>query len=88
MDFKQKLLKNPKDLQKLDIDFQVEIANKELPLKEILDLKEGSAFVFDEDVASPLSMIIKGQKVAEGILVKTKNGYGMKITKTALDLEN
>lgn len=86
MDFKQKVLNDPQELQKLDIDFQVEIAQKEILLHDLLALKEGGVFVFDESVDIPLSIKIHGEKIAEGVLIKSENGYGVKITKTLMEL--
>ncbi len=87
MDFKQKLLNNPEQLKKIDVDFRVELASKEIAMQDVLSLQEGSVFVFDEDLDQPLSIVIRGAKIAEGILVQCEGGYGIKITKTLLELD-
>ena len=87
MDFQQKILNQPQDLEKLDIDFQIEIAQKNIPFSEVLALKEGGVFVFDDSIDTPLAVMIHEEKIAEGVLIKTQNGYGIKITKTLIELE-
>ncbi len=81
MKLKDKFLSQPEKLQDLEIELKVEIASKQIPLKDVLDLKEGGVFIFDENLDEPLRIIIQDKKIAEATLVKINEGYGVKITK-------
>ncbi len=81
MNLKNKFLNHPEKLQDLEIELKVEIASKQIPLKDILNLKEGGVFIFDENLSEPLSIIIQDKKIAEATLVQINDGYGVKITK-------
>lgn len=87
MKWEEWLLKNPAKLEKLPINLTVEIANKEISIQEMLELVENSGFVFDETLDSPLNLTVEGYKVAEGIIVKIKDRYGIKVTKILKELE-
>ena len=81
MKLKDRFLSKPEKLQDLEIEIKVEIASKQIPLKDVLNLKEGGVFIFDEDLSEPLSIIIQDKKIAEASLVQIDDGYGVKITK-------
>ena len=68
MKLKDKFLSQPEKLQDLEIELKVEIASKQIPLKDVLNLKEGGVFIFDENLDEPLSIIIQDKKIAEAIL--------------------
>ena len=70
MKLKDKFLSQPEKLQDLEIELKVEIASKQIPLKDVLNLKEGGVFIFDENLDEPLSIIIQDKKIAEATLVK------------------
>ena len=77
MKLKDKFLSQPEKLQDLEIELKVEIASKQIPLKDVLNLKEGGVFIFDENLDEPLSIIIQDKKIAEATLVKINEGYGV-----------
>ena len=81
MKLKDKFLSQPEKLQDLEIELKVEIASKQIPLKDVLNLKEGGVFIFDENLDEPLSIIIQDKKryrmqKLPFVLVKINEGYG------------
>ena len=78
MKLKDKFLSQPEKLQDLEIELKVEIASKQIPLKDVLNLKEGGVFIFDENLDEPLSIIIQDKK-KKLPLVKIKKVIILKI---------
>ena len=87
MSFQDKLLENPDRLKDFKVHLTVELASKEILIQDLLDLEEDKVIVFDEDLDKPLFLKIKNKRVAEGLLVKAQDGYGIKITKILDTLE-
>ncbi len=70
----------------LDLVLDVELAvtlrfgQRQLPLREVLDLTSGSVVELDRQVDEPVELILDGKVVARGEAVIIDGNYGMRIT--------
>jgi flagellar motor switch protein FliN len=69
-----------RSLLKIQLPVSVTLANKRVPLKEVLELVTGSIIQFDKQCDEPLTLDVRGHAVAEGEAVKVGDRFGIRLT--------
>jgi len=66
----------------LDVELNVTLrfGQRQLPLREVLDLASGSVVELDRQVDEPVELVLDGRVVARGEAVIIDGNYGMRIT--------
>jgi flagellar motor switch protein FliN/FliY len=66
----------------LDVELNVTLrfGQRQLPLREVLDLTSGSVVELDRQVDEPVELVLDGRVVARGEAVIIDGNYGMRIT--------
>ena len=66
----------------LDVELNVTLrfGQRQLPLREVLDLSSGSVVELDRQVDEPVELVLDGRVVARGEAVIIDGNYGMRIT--------
>ena len=66
----------------MDVELNVTLrfGQRQLPLREVLDLTSGSVVELDRQVDEPVELILDGRVVARGEAVIIDGNYGMRIT--------
>ncbi len=74
----------PKDnlnlLMDIDLNARVRIGSKQMLLKDIVKLSEGTIIDLDKSVDEPMEILVNGKTVAKGIVVVVGGNFGIKIT--------
>ncbi len=71
------------DIQRvLDIPVQlsVELGRKKVPIKQILQLGQGSIVELDTLASEPMDVLVNGYLVAQGEVVVVNNKFGIRLT--------
>jgi len=72
--------------ESLDMLMEVELAaalrfgERQMPLKEILDLSAGSVVVLDQQVQDPVVLLLDGKPVARGEVLIVNGNFGLRVT--------
>ena len=66
-------------LAHVPVDVTVRLAQKQVPLAEVLALRRGDVLVFDQSVGEPVELIAAGRIVAHGELVLVEEQMGLRI---------
>ena len=64
----------------VELTVTVEIGRKKRPLKEILELRQGSIIELDKQAGEPVDVVVNGQLVARGDVVVIDDNFGVRIT--------
>jgi flagellar motor switch protein FliN/FliY len=67
-------------LQDVEIPVSVEIGRTRLPVREILELKQGSVVTLDKEAEEPMDIRINGRLIGRGEIVVVKDSFGVRIT--------
>ena len=67
-------------LYDLDLPISVELARKEMLIRDILSLGEGSIVEFDKLAGEPVDLLVNNKKIAEGEVVVIEDRFGVRIT--------
>lgn len=62
------------------LDVSVEIGRTRLPVKNILDIRQGSIVELDRQAGDPVDVIVNGQLIARGDVVVIDDNLGVRIT--------
>lgn len=71
------------DIQRvLDIPVQlsVELGRKKVPIKQVLQLAQGSIVELDAMAGDPMDVLVNGYLVAQGEVVVVNNKFGIRLT--------
>ena len=74
---------DPKELQRIlhiEVPVIVRLAEKRMPLREVLDLSIGSIIEFDKGAEDLLDLMVNNQPVGRGEAVKIGEKFGLKLT--------
>jgi flagellar motor switch protein FliN len=66
-------------LAHVPVDVTVRLAQKQVPLAEVLALRRGDVLVFEQGVGEPVELIAAGRTVARGELVLVEEQMGLRI---------
>lgn len=73
----------PQDIHRvLDIPVQlsVELGRKKVPIKQVLQLGQGSIVELDSLAGEPMDVLVNGYLVAQGEVVVVNNRFGIRLT--------
>ncbi|MGB9755244.1 MAG: FliM/FliN family flagellar motor switch protein [Desulfurella sp.] len=77
-------IETPKDnlnlLMDIDLNARVRIGSKQMLLKDIVKLAEGTIIDLDKSVDEPMEILVNGKTIAKGIVVVVGGNFGIKIT--------
>ena len=62
------------------LDVTVEIGRANLPVKSILDIRQGSLIELDRQAGDPADIMVNGQLIARGDVVVIDDNFGVRIT--------
>lgn len=62
------------------LDITVEIGRTHLPVKTILDIRQGSLIELDRQAGDPADIMVNGQLIARGDVVVIDDNFGVRIT--------
>ncbi len=64
----------------VDLDVKIRIGEKNMLIKDILKLKEGSIIELEKNIEEPMEILINDKVVARGVVVVVGGRFGVKIT--------
>jgi|Deesub1362B_J571_1020462.scaffolds.fasta_scaffold04847_2 flagellar motor switch protein FliN/FliY len=67
-------------LYDLELPVSVELARKDLTIREILTLTEGAILEFDKMAGESVDILVNNKKIAEGEVVVVDDRFGVRIT--------
>ncbi len=65
----------------IPIQSSVVLAEKEVPLKDVLSLRQGQVIEFDKRVDEQLDLVVTDQVLANGVAVKRGEKFGLQVTR-------
>lgn len=71
---------NREMLMKVPLEISVEIGRTKKPIKEILDLTQGSLVVLDKMAGEQADLYVNGECIAKGDIVVVEDNFGIRIT--------
>jgi flagellar motor switch protein FliN/FliY len=72
---------------RIGVPIIVRLAEKDLPLKEVLNLSIGSIIEFDKNSEGLLDLMVNNQTIGRGEAVKIGEKFGLKLTEIGLVAE-
>lgn len=76
----------PKEIRELGflldipLEVSVEIGSTRMPIKDLLQLQEGSIIELDKLAGEPLDLYVNSRLIARGEAVMVKDRYGLRLT--------
>jgi flagellar motor switch protein FliN/FliY len=67
-------------LMDIELNARVRIGSKQMLLKDVVKLSEGTIIDLDKSVDEPMEILVNGKTVAKGIVVVVGGNFGIKIT--------
>lgn len=67
-------------LLNVPLEVTVEIGRKKQPIKEILEIRQGSIIELDKQACDPVDIMVNGQLIAKGDVVVIDENFGVRIT--------
>lgn len=67
-------------LMDIELNARVRIGSKQMLLKDVVKLSEGTIIDLDKNVDEPMEILVNGKTVAKGIVVVVGGNFGIKIT--------
>jgi len=64
----------------IDLDVKIRIGEKQILIKDLLDLREGSIIELEKSIDEPMDVLINNKVVAQGVVVVVGGRFGVKIT--------
>ncbi len=62
------------------VSLSVELGTTQLPMKDVLELDEGSVITLDKEADAPVELFINGRLIARGEVVVVEDRFGIRIT--------
>ncbi len=62
------------------VSLSVELGSTQLPMKEVLELAEGSVITLDKEADAPVELYVNSRLIARGEVVVVEDRFGIKIT--------
>ena len=69
-----------RSLLKIELPVSVTLAQKKMPLQNVLELVSGTIIQFDKQYDEPLTLEVAGHQIAEGEAVKVGDKFGIRLT--------
>jgi flagellar motor switch protein FliN len=76
-------LRGPEDFRRilrLEVPVIVRLAERTLPLSQIVNLTCGAIIEFDKTADSPLDLMINNKCIGQGMAVKTEENFGLRVS--------
>jgi len=67
-------------LMDIELNARVRIGSKQMLLKDVVKLSEGTIIDLDKNVDEPMEILVNGKTIAKGIVVVVGGNFGIKIT--------
>lgn len=64
----------------VELDASLRFGQREMPLREILELRPGSVIELDRNLQEPAELLVAGRVIARGEVVTVDGNYGLRIT--------
>jgi len=74
------LVSNLEMVRDVPLQVTVELGRVDLPLKQVVQLTDGSVIQLDKIAGEPVDLLVNGRKIARGEVVVIGNNFGIKIT--------
>ena len=71
---------NLRDLENIEVQMTVEVANTEIRIRDLLRLSEGSVVELDRLAGDPLDILVNGTMIAKGEIVMVGERFGVRFT--------
>lgn len=68
-------------LRDLKLEVMVELGRTSIPLRQVVQLGEGSIIELEQLAGEPVNLSVSGKIVAQGEVVVIGNSFGVKVTK-------
>ena len=65
---------------RLRVPVKVRVAQRQMPLGEILKIAPGTILEFDRDVEEHLDLMVNNHQIGSGLAVKVNESFGIRIT--------
>ncbi len=62
------------------VSLSVELGSTQLPMKEVLELAEGSVITLDKEADAPVELFVNSRLIARGEVVVVEDRFGIKVT--------
>lgn len=72
---------SPELLRDIRLTVSVELGRTSLPLKQVLQMAEGSVIELDQLAGEPVNILVSGKIVAQGEVVVIGSNFGIKISR-------
>ncbi len=67
-------------LQDVDVEIMVRLGRKDLPIKQVLQLGEGSIIELDRMAGEPVEILANGKLIAYGEVIVIDECFGVRVT--------
>jgi flagellar motor switch protein FliN/FliY len=64
----------------MELDVAIRFGQRQLPLREILELNAGSVIEFEQQIAEPVELLLGGRLIGRGEVVVVDGNYGLRMT--------
>lgn len=64
---------------RLDVPVSVLLAEKKMPVDEILSMSPGTVITFDKNYEAPLDLLANGKRIGAGVAVKVNENFGLQV---------
>ena len=64
----------------LELNVLLRFGQREMPLRDVLDLASGSIIELDRQVDDPVELLLDGKVIARGEAVIVDGNYGLRVT--------
>jgi flagellar motor switch protein FliN/FliY len=71
---------NLKMVMDVELDVSLRFGQRQLPLREVLELASGSVIELDRKVEDPVELLLEGKVIARGEAVIVDGNYGLRVT--------
>lgn len=71
---------NLDQLSAIQLDLTIEVGQKMMTLKEMMELKEGDVIALNKLCNDPFDIKVNGKKIAEGEVVQHENQFYVKVS--------
>lgn len=62
------------------VSLSVELGSTQLPMKDVLELCEGSVITLDKEADAPVELFVNSRLIARGEVVVVDDRFGIKVT--------
>lgn len=70
-------------LRGMELEITLRFGQRQMPLREILELGPGSVVELDRQVDEPVELLVGGKVIGHGEVVVAGGGYGLRVTAIA-----